>query len=332
MLYLTALFLLSVILFISTRKKLGRNFAIDKSNYGVLEAEYKSALAENERIEKENSNLGQSVRQTVALYDITKDICKSLEEDAVFNIFKERINKYMRIGDCKYFKGETQVEQNQGDTVLPLMIQRNNIGYLVASGVREADMDKFHILSQQFLLGIKRALLYKKVQELIITDSLTQVYSRRYFLGRFQEEMERSKKFNLNLSFLMVDIDHFKECNDHYGHLVGDAVLREISKTIKESIRQMDFMGRYGGEELSIVLSETDKEQAGFAAERIRQAIEERQIRVYDEDLKVTISIGISTFPDDAKDVQTLIDKSDQALYLAKQSGRNKFCIYQSQK
>ncbi|MBU1726122.1 MAG: GGDEF domain-containing protein, partial [Candidatus Omnitrophica bacterium] len=120
--------------------------------------------------------------------------------------------------------------------------------------------------------------------------------------------------------------DHFKEFNDNYGHLVGDAILRDVARVIKENIRQIDFMGRYGGEELSLALAETDRRQAHFAAERIRKAIEARRFRVYDEDLSVTISIGISTFKNDVKDTSALIEKADKALYQAKETGRNKVC------
>jgi diguanylate cyclase (GGDEF)-like protein len=209
-----------------------------------------------------------------------------------------------------------------------LVIQQDTIGYLIASGINENDKDRFGILAQQFLIGVKRVLLYKKMQELAITDGLTQLFSRRHFLDRFKEELSRSKKFKYRFSFLMVDIDKFKEFNDKYGHLVGDAILREVSKTIKETIRQIDFVGRYGGEELSVILVETDKEHARFAAERLRQAIESRDIRVYDEELKVTISIGISTFSSDGETVEKLIETADQALYAAKQAGRNKVCSY----
>ena len=130
----------------------------------------------------------------------------------------------------------------------------------------------------------------------------------------------------------MVDLDHFKSFNDNYGHLVGDAILKEAAKIIQATIRQIDFLGRYGGEELSVILTETDKGQASLAAERIRQAVASKPFLVYDEGLKVTISIGISTFPEDAEKVSDLIDKADKALYLAKQSGRNKVCLYEAHK
>ncbi|MBM3243495.1 MAG: GGDEF domain-containing protein, partial [Candidatus Omnitrophica bacterium] len=173
-------------------------------------------------------------------------------------------------------------------------------------------------------------LLYKKIQELAIMDGLTRVFCRRHFLERLNEEVKRSKKFKHSFSFLMVDIDKFKSFNDKYGHLVGDAILREVSKTIKETIRQIDFVGRYGGEELSIVLPETDKEQALLAAERLRYEIEKRKIKVYDEELKVTISVGISSFPADAGDSAAIVEAADCALYSAKRAGRNKVCAYRS--
>ncbi|MDD2688563.1 MAG: GGDEF domain-containing protein, partial [Candidatus Omnitrophica bacterium] len=168
----------------------------------------------------------------------------------------------------------------------------------------------------------------QRVQELTITDGLTQVFNRRHFLDRCNEELERSKKLRYCFSFLIVDLDYFKKYNDHYGHLVGDVILREVTKEIKENIRQVDFMGRYGGEELSIVLTETDKEKAGFAAERIRQAIESKSIRAYDEDLKITVSIGLATFPDDSPDIQGLIERGDEALYIAKEAGRNQVRVF----
>ncbi|MBU2258515.1 MAG: GGDEF domain-containing protein, partial [Candidatus Omnitrophica bacterium] len=145
---------------------------------------------------------------------------------------------------------------------------------------------------------------------------------------RFVEEINRSRKFDYSLAFLMIDIDYFKDLNDRYGHLVGDVILKEVSRIIKDNIRQIDILGRYGGEEFCLALPETEKEEARFAAERIREAIEDALIRAYDEDLRITLSVGIAVFPGDAQDTDALIDRADQALYKAKQSGRNKVCIH----
>lgn len=332
MLHLTALILLTIFLYIRSKKLLNKSLTGKINNYQRKKAEYEKLVQKNIRLKYDNSNLERSAEEIIALYDITKDICKSLEEDKVFSIFRECINRYIKIGDCRFLKEGADISQYEDYAVLPLVMHKTARGYLVARGIEEKDKEKFNILAQQFLIGIRRAILYQKVQELTITDSLTQVFNRRYFLERFYEELNRSKKFKYNFSFLMVDIDHFKYFNDNYGHLVGDAILREITRTIKENIRQIDFMGRYGGEELSIILTETDKERAGFAAERIRQAIESRRFTVYDEDLKVTISIGISTFPDDAGEATVLIDKADKALYQAKLAGRNRVCMYGANK
>ena len=281
-----------------------------------------------ERFDLENTRLNKIFGETLALYELTKDICKSLEEEKVFAIFNKSLKKYIGIGDCRYIKEAAGLIKYKDYMILPLNIEENQIiGYLAVDRISEADKEKFGILAQQLLIGLRRALLYQKVQSMTITDSLTGVYCRRYFLERFSEELRRSKKNKLRLTFLMIDIDNFKQFNDHYGHLVGDGILRQVSKIISEAVRQIDFIGRYGGEELSIVLAETDREQANFAAERIRQAIAAAAIRIYDEELKVTVSTGVSTFPDNALNMQDLIDMADQALYLAKETGKNKVCF-----
>ncbi len=284
--------------------------------------------AETDKLRKINNDLEGMVAETIALFDITKDICRTLEEEQVFLTFCKEINKYINVCDCRFLKSGDELAEEQDYVRLPLKIDAEEIGILAVSGLDLKEIDKFHILAQQFLLGIKRAVLYKKVQELAITDSLTQVFSRRYLLERLKEELERSKKYKHAFSFFMIDIDNFKSYNDRYGHLVGDAVLREIAKTIKENIRQVDLVGRYGGEEFSLILPETDREQSLIAAERIRQAVENKLIKVYDEDLRVAISIGISAFPKDGKSAQTIIERADQALYRAKQTGKNKVCYH----
>ena len=299
-----------------------------KKDRDFAKSEYDRLSLENTQIKLSNLDLEKSALTTIALYDITKEICRSLDEDKVFASFREQINKYIRVGDCKLLREEPKGAQYKDYLVFPLSIDKMTTRYLLASQISGEDKDKFHILTQQFILGIKRAHFYQKVQELAITDSLTASYSRRYLLDRFKEEIKRCEKLKYNFAFLMVDIDHFKDYNDRYGHLVGDAILKEVARTIKENIRQIDLVGRYGGEEFSVILTETDKAGARFAAERIRQAIAQKEIKVYDETLKVTISIGISIFAQNGQDAQSIIDTADQALYQAKQTGRNKVCIY----
>lgn len=331
MLHLALLILLTIFLSMAFKKILNKIFMEKKNNYGRLNYEYEERFQENSRLKKNNFILERSVEETIALYDITSELRRILNEDEIFKIFKEHLKKYIKAGDCLLLGANADLSQYRNHTLLPLVIEKETIGYLAASDVEGQDKDKFYILAQQFLAGLRGATLFKKVQGLTIIDSLTQIFNRRYFIERFNEELERSKKFKYSFSFLMLDIDHFKDFNDNYGHLVGDAILREITKTIKENIRQIDFMGRYGGEELSIILTETDKDHAHSACERLRQAIELRRFTVYDEDLKATVSIGVSTFPDDATDSAELIERADKALYQAKQAGRNRVCVYQAQ-
>jgi diguanylate cyclase (GGDEF)-like protein len=279
-------------------------------------------------LDLENKSLNDKFEDTLTLYELTKDICKSLDEEKVFAIFSKDLKKHISISDCRYIKDSADLIKYKDYTILPLNLEANQTaGYLAVDRILETDKLKFTILTQQFLIGLRRALLYQKVQELTITDVLTGVYCRRYFLERFSEELRRSKKNKLNLTFLMIDIDNFKQFNDRYGHLVGDAILRQVSKTIREMVRQIDFIGRYGGEEISVVLAETSLKQANYAAERIRQAISLEVIKVYDEELKVTVSIGVSTFPENASNIKDLIEMADQALYLAKETGKNKVCF-----
>lgn len=318
----------SILLLISLKKRLDRNI-INTPDFNRIKDKYDNLLAENKKFKTANHNLQNTLDSIIALYDITEQICKSLDADKVFNNFRKEINTYIRVNDLRFLKGgKADLSLYKDCITIPLNIQEELIGYLVADGVGIEDKERFYILSQQFLLGIKRAILYQEVQELAITDSLTIVFNRRYYLERFREEIKRSGKFNYKFSCLMIDIDYFKSFNDRYGHIVGDAILRELSRTIQETIRQIDLIGRYGGEEFSVILSETDKDVAGLAAERIRSAVQDRRIRVYDEELKITVSIGISTFPQDGKDIERLIDKADSALYQAKQAGRNRVCIF----
>ncbi|MDI6758217.1 MAG: GGDEF domain-containing protein [Candidatus Omnitrophota bacterium] len=324
--HIIVLILLSVFLYLFFKRILFNSLIAKIRSLKPLENEYDWRLKEEKRLRVDNSILEKSVNQTTALYDITKDICKTLNEVELFNIFKERIAGYIKVEGLEFIKSEADLTQFKNYFIFPLSFQNSIAGYLVVKGIEEEDKGKFYILGQQYTLGLKRALLYEKVQELAIVDNVTQASTRRHFMRRFEEEFMRSGKFNHNLTFLMIDIDHFKECNDHYGHLVGDVVLKEVSKTIKDNIRQIDFMGRYGGEELSVILVETNKENAYLVAERIRQAVELKYIAAYDEVLRVTISIGISVFPIDALTQPTVIDKADEALYRAKGLGRNKVC------
>ncbi len=159
-------------------------------------------------------------------------------------------------------------------------------------------------------------------------DALTKIYGRGHFDMTIDQELQRARRYDdvsRRVSLAMVDIDHFKRFNDTYGHAVGDEVLRQVARTLADTVRKIDVVARYGGEEFAVIFPEIRKEEAKIAAERIRAAIENLRVKLegIDEPLSVTVSIGIATFPDDADERQALINKADQALYCAKAEDRN---------
>ena len=212
--------------------------------------------------------------------------------------------------------------------IISLTVEKKIIAVLLIEDLKETQRENFFILASQLSMELKKASLYENVERLSITDGLTEVYLRRYFTDRLSEEVERAKRHNLKFAILMLDLDHFKKCNDTYGHMVGDVVLKETASTIKENVREIDLVARYGGEEFSILLPDTDKENALQVAERIRKAIESKTIVAYDEALKETISIGISIYPIDSQKIVDLINKADKALYRSKQNGRNRVTTF----
>jgi diguanylate cyclase (GGDEF)-like protein len=212
----------------------------------------------------------------------------------------------------------------------PLIVEDELIGILLLEDLIEKDFEKFLILAGQLALEIKKVRLYETIQKLAIFDGLTGVYMRRHFLERVDEEVKRADYHKLNISFLMVDIDHFKACNDRYGHLVGDVVLSEIAGILKKNVREIDIICRYGGEEFAIALPDTGKKAATLVAERIRVMVQDYKFRAFDETPRVTVSIGISSYPADGKTMVELIEAADKALYTAKHSGRNMVCVYEA--
>jgi len=210
--------------------------------------------------------------------------------------------------------------------------EAGRIGMLIADELPQEQLPALKIVADQIALQLSRIHLYQAIQASAITDSLTGVYVRRYVCELAAEELARSKRQGLRCAVLMADLDLFKAKNDMYGHLVGDVVLREVAASFRKSLREVDLLGRFGGEEFCFLLIETDAQKAMAVAERLRRVVEARPIRAYDETLEQTVSIGVACFPDDGQELDALIERADQALYAAKRAGRNRVVRWSASK
>jgi diguanylate cyclase (GGDEF)-like protein len=168
-----------------------------------------------------------------------------------------------------------------------------------------------------------------RLEKLAITDYLTGIYNIRYFYHRIIEEFSRSERYALSISCLMLDIDFFKKINDSYGHKTGDAVLKEFAQLLRKHVRKSDVLARYGGEEFIVMLPQTPVDGAIAEAERIRNAIKFNKFKSLKNQTGITVSIGISVFPNSKiKTHDELISASDDALYEAKKSGRDRAIVF----
>lgn len=159
---------------------------------------------------------------------------------------------------------------------------------------------------------------------LATTDGLTELYNHRYFQEQMLQNIETGKRYEKHFSLIMIDIDFFKKFNDTYGHQSGDAVLRQVAQILKKNVRSSDIVCRYGGEEMAIILTNTDNESAIVTAEKICKAVSEHPLKLVNgNDVQVTISLGVSTYPQNGETTQDMIKYADDCLYIAKENGRN---------
>lgn len=217
----------------------------------------------------------------------------------------------------------------KSEVLIPLIANEEFIGIILlgmrymGDGYKRDGMDVFVTLGSQVAVSTYNAKLYN----MAITDGMTKLYLHRYFQSRFDEELERTKRYQRNLSVIMIDIDHFKKFNDTYGHQTGDEVLKMVAGVIKTRARKSDICARYGGEEFAVILPETGEDGGVKLGEYIRKEIEEAVLTVDNKKLRVTISLGVSCYSvESALDLskEELIKRADKALYKSKESGRNR--------
>jgi diguanylate cyclase (GGDEF)-like protein len=176
-------------------------------------------------------------------------------------------------------------------------------------------------------LALENSERYEHAKERAFIDDVTEVYNARYLLSAAENEIQRNARYDSSLSVLFLDLDRFKLVNDRYGHLVGSDTLRRLSQVLLQCVRQVDTLARYGGDEFTILLVDTEHSEALIIAERIRRTVEEHVFEVAGEaSLRLTISIGVATCPDHGTSREVLLDASDKAMYRSKSLGRNRVC------
>jgi two-component system cell cycle response regulator len=188
----------------------------------------------------------------------------------------------------------------------------------------------------KFIAGDSLELAYhEELHKLATLDPMLQIYNKKFFLEYLEQKYYYSQLSQTKFSLVLFDADHFKRINDTYGHQAGDRVLQHIAATVKANLRASDIFSRYGGEEFSIVLPESDAGQARITAEKLRRVIESTGIRHHKTDINITISLGVASFrPGESaiRSCRELIEHADSALYQAKEMGRNRVVVYQDER
>ncbi len=223
---------------------------------------------------------------------------------------------------------------------IPLMVKKVKIGVLVVDNVfsqqpiTAEDKENLDILANQAAITIEKARLYEEVRELSIRDSLTGLFVHNFFLTRLEEEVKRSGREKKSFALIIIDIDGFKRYNDLYGHQVGDTVITTLSQILKQNIRTFDVkgrpidaIGRYGGDEFVVLLTNSGKESSCVVSKRLRDAVKAQKLEVGDKPVAFTVSLGISIYPQDGSTPHQLFKKADDALYWAKQHGKDQLCF-----
>ena len=244
-----------------------------------------------------------------------------IHHDDVFKMFEK-----WDIAEVERNLGGTQVF-DQGTVIRPLASHGNDLGHIILVDPERwqevEESSEFSDYVKCFLHHLEQSYTYQQIEHMTFRDDLTELYNQRYLPIILDQEMQRAVRHGHNFSVLFLDVDFFKLVNDTKGHLVGSNVLVQISKLIKESIRGTDFAFRYGGDEYVIVLSDAASAQATIVAERLRKKTENTVFVVGDSQVKVTISIGIATYPEHAKTTTELLQMADDAMYKGKHKSRN---------
>jgi len=245
--------------------------------------------------------------------------------------------KPLLIEDVKKFPLYIGSDPNvQAELAIPIKLQERVLGVMdiseeSADKLANIDTKLLELFARQFAFALENLATYEKLENLATTDGLTGLFNYRYLIQQLSTEVKRASRFSEKFSFIMADIDHFKRINDRFGHTKGDQILEAVADIIVKNSREgIDTVARYGGEEFAVILPRTTKEEAKEISERIRTELEDTKFFAPDgiTNINITISLGVASFPEDATEEQKIIECADEALYRAKNSGRNRVIVY----
>jgi two-component system, cell cycle response regulator len=213
----------------------------------------------------------------------------------------------------------------------PVLYKEVPLGAIIlasATGFNDDAKSRLDLFRHGLALALNNALTHDRLQTLAALDPLTGVYNRRFGMARLHEEFSRAVRTTGPLGIMMFDIDHFKKVNDTYGHLAGDRVLIQVARTARAALREGDVLMRYGGEEFLVILPAASKANSRDVGEKLRRIVEDVSVTVGDRAIRVTISVGIISFPEFAvASDQELVKRADEALFSAKETGRNRVIV-----
>lgn len=206
---------------------------------------------------------------------------------------------------------------------LPLIVDGrfNGVLWLWGESLQENDLPAMSIFASQVAIALQNAHLLDTVNKMALTDELTGIFNRRHFFALAEHEFSSARRYNLPLTAIILDIDHFKGFNDRYGHIIGDQVLRNVAKALQANLRSHDILGRYGGEEFSILMPVTELKAARSVAQRLKKSVSDLTIETDSGEVGVHISVGVAELSADMTTLLNLIDRADQAMYVAKSTG-----------